>query len=98
MSAATKRSGRPSGVGRPPKLKPRDRRDWEHQAVCRDYDPELFFPVSRDDVDAGKSICRICPVRTDCLDEALAHDEIHGTRGGLDQWERAKLTGRKHIR
>ena len=41
--------------------------DWRHKAVCRDEDPELFFPVGNSgpalaQVAAAKKVCNRCPV------------------------------------
>ena len=49
---------------------------WRDDAVCRDADPDLFFPVgttgpARGDVDEAKRICRACPAQTQCLSWAL---------------------------
>ncbi len=57
---------------------------WRDQALCRDYDPDLFFPrVQRggsngkragepaEHIAAAKRICRMCPVDLECLDYAL---------------------------
>ena len=51
--------------------------DWRHKAVCRDEDPELFFPVGNSgpalaQVAAAKKVCNRCPVTSQCLAWALA--------------------------
>ena len=45
--------------------------DWRHKAVCRDEDPELFFPVGNSgpalaQIADAKLVCNRCPVTTDC--------------------------------
>lgn len=50
--------------------------------ACRDLGPDLFFSDDLDDVIAAKRVCLTCPVRTDCLDEAVARGERYGIWGG----------------
>lgn len=77
-------------------------RDWRCAAVCRDVDPDLFFPVGTDgpallQIIEAKAMCRRCPVVSQCLDWALTHGENDGVWGGmtadarraLRQWDRA---------
>ena len=50
--------------------------DWRHRALCRDEDPELFFPIGTTgpatvQVEQAKAVCRRCPVVQSCLDWAL---------------------------
>ncbi|WP_425438573.1 WhiB family transcriptional regulator [Pseudonocardia oroxyli] len=65
-------------------------------AVCRDVDPEVFFPVAEsgplrgEGVGRAKEICGGCPVRARCL--AWALDALpYGVAGGLDADERSEL-------
>jgi WhiB family redox-sensing transcriptional regulator len=69
------------------------RRDWWRSAACRETDPELFFPVTQYGPGAGetaraKAVCHACPVRRQCLQYALATDQMHGVWGGLTESER----------
>lgn len=66
---------------------------WREQAACRGTDPETFFPTAEDgptydaQVAVAKAICHRCPVRAQCLAEAL--DRIpYGIAGGLTPEER----------
>ncbi|CAM5280018.1 Transcriptional regulator WhiB [Streptomyces glaucescens] len=41
--------------------------DWRHNAVCREEDPELFFPIGNTgpallQIEEAKAVCRRCPV------------------------------------
>ena len=70
--------------------------NWDEEAACRSTDPDVFFP--RDDapgrsfdVRSAKRICRGCPVRTQCLEFALAARLEHGVWGGLTETERRSL-------
>lgn len=38
--------------------------DWRHQAVCREEDPELFFPIGNTgpallQIEEAKAVCRL---------------------------------------
>ena len=76
---------------------------WQSAAVCRDVDPELFFPTAvrgaayEAQVADAKQVCRRCPVRAQCLDFALAWVP-DGVAGGLDADERrAVRTHGRHV-
>ncbi|MGI5223573.1 WhiB family transcriptional regulator [Actinoallomurus sp. CA-142502] len=59
---------------------------WRDEAACRGMDPELFFPVGG--VAAStRRLCSRCPVREDCLIEAVA-DGLDGFWGGTTPKER----------
>lgn len=67
--------------------------DWRHRAVCRDEDPELFFPTSEvgpgsATVAAAKAVCRRCPVTEACLAWAMDSGQDHGIWGGRTPGER----------
>jgi len=49
---------------------------------CRAFDADLFFAESPEDVEYAKSLCRNCPIRTQCLAGALARGEPWGVWGG----------------
>ena len=41
--------------------------DWRHRALCRDEDPELFFPIGTTgpalvQIEQAKAVCQRCPV------------------------------------
>lgn len=65
---------------------------WRELAICRGLDPSLFFPDRDDDRtrDSAKAICAICPVRVDCLEDALLEKYQNGIRGGMTPRERVK--------
>lgn len=65
--------------------------DWTELALCAQTDPELFFPEKGGAIRAAKRICAGCPVRAECLADALAHDERFGVWGGLSERERRAL-------
>lgn len=66
--------------------------NWDDEAGCRGIDPDVFFPDRPSDLAlAAKAICRGCPVRTQCLEFALATRLDHGVWGGLTEVERRSL-------
>jgi WhiB family redox-sensing transcriptional regulator len=64
--------------------------DWE-LALCRQVDPELFFPEKGGSTRDAKATCRGCPIRAECLEYALDNDERFGVWGGLSERERRRL-------
>lgn len=80
-----------------------ERSDWWLEAACQGSTG--FFPTPpggaarlaawdayRREVAEAKAVCAACPVKTECLDYALDHDEEHlgkGIWGGTTYEERA---------
>lgn len=69
------------------------REDWQAEAACIDVPTEVFFPEDSSPwaSEAAKAVCHTCPVRSDCLDFAIAHSGTfgrHGVWGGLTEMER----------
>jgi WhiB family redox-sensing transcriptional regulator len=74
--------------------------DWRHRAICRDEDPELFFPIGNTgpallQIEQAKAVCRRCPVSHDCLAWALESGQDAGVWGGLSEDERRALKRRR---
>lgn len=65
--------------------------DWTEQALCAQTDPESFFPEKGGSTREAKKVCTSCPVRAECLDHALEHEERFGIWGGLSERERRAL-------
>lgn len=72
---------------------------WRYEAKCRGEDTEIFFPprdkaLYKPIADRAKAICLgkdgkpACPVRKQCLKEAIKNDELHGIFGGMSHRER----------
>jgi WhiB family redox-sensing transcriptional regulator len=80
--------------------------DWRHRALCRDEDPELFFPIGTTgpavvQIEQAKAVCRRCPVMQSCLEWALSSGQDSGVWGGLSEDERRALkrrTARTRVR
>lgn len=94
MSRLVPRVG--SGAGRPESAAEPASGGWRRVAACRDVDPEWFFPASEkgpdhdEQVERAKHVCAGCPVRAECLVEALARIP-YGIAGGLTEEERRVL-------
>ncbi|MGO8961560.1 MAG: WhiB family transcriptional regulator [Streptosporangiaceae bacterium] len=68
---------------------------WSDFALCAEVDPELFFPEKGGTSALAKRVCRACPVRTECLEDALGRNEKFGIRGGLSERERSVIRRRR---
>lgn len=64
---------------------------WRDRALCREVDPEIFYPARGGDPRPGKAVCGQCSVRTPCLDYAMDANERYGIFGGLSVKERDAL-------
>lgn len=64
---------------------------WHENALCQQTDPESFYPERGYSADYAKTICHRCPVKDECLQWALDHDEQHGVWGGKSEKERREL-------
>jgi WhiB family redox-sensing transcriptional regulator len=60
-------------------------------ARCVEVDPELHFPDKGHSTAPAKRVCMACEVRTECLEYALEHEEVHGVWGGLSYPQRRRL-------
>ncbi len=72
---------------------------WRRDAICRDTDPDLFFPVGTTgyalvQIDRAKQVCGECPVKVECLDYALDTNQDSGIWGGTSEEERRTLRRR----
>lgn len=66
---------------------------WEHEAACREYDTELWFPTSYISPEGlaqsglAITICSNCPVLRECLTTAIARE------GNISEDRRAGIWG-----
>ncbi len=70
--------------------------DWRKDAICRDTDPDLFFPVGTTgqaliQIDRAKEVCGQCPANRDCLEFALETNQDAGIWGGTSEEERRQM-------
>lgn len=67
---------------------------WTTRALCRQIDPDALF-VQGAAQNRAKLICQGCPVRAECLADALDNRVEFGVWGGMTERERRALL-RKH--
>ena len=79
---------------------------WRSKAICKDTDPDLFFPVGTTgqalvQIARAKEVCGECPVRVDCLEYAIETNQDSGIWGGTSEEERRtlrrRIAGRERI-
>jgi WhiB family redox-sensing transcriptional regulator len=71
--------------------------DWPNRAACKGTDPDELF-VQGAAQNRAKLVCRGCPVRTECLADALDNGIAFGIWGGMTERERRTLLQRSpHI-
>jgi WhiB family transcriptional regulator, redox-sensing transcriptional regulator len=58
------------------------------QAKCTEETSELFFSTNWADIEEAKSLCRVCPIMEDCLEEASRNNIEFGVWGGATFEER----------
>jgi WhiB family transcriptional regulator, redox-sensing transcriptional regulator len=68
--------------------------DWRVNASCRDENPDELFVRGKEQRKA-KLVCIACPVRTECLAEALDNRIEFGVWGGMTERERRALLRRR---
>jgi WhiB family redox-sensing transcriptional regulator len=68
--------------------------DWPASAACRGSDPDALF-VQGAAQNRAKTVCGGCPVRTECLADALDHQIEFGVWGGMTERERRALLRRR---
>jgi WhiB family redox-sensing transcriptional regulator len=74
--------------------------NWRSAGACLSADPDLFFPISSTgpaerQIARAKMICAGCVVRRECLEFALAHDQVYGIWGGTTAEDRQRDRRRK---
>lgn len=72
---------------------------WHNRAVCREEDPELFFPIGNTgpallQIEEAKAVCRRCPVMEICGQWALETGQDAGVWGGWSEDERRSIKRR----
>ncbi|KOV80584.1 WhiB family transcriptional regulator [Nocardia sp. NRRL S-836] len=68
--------------------------DWRINASCRDEEPDQLF-VRGAEQRKAKLVCLGCPVRMECLAEALDNRIEFGVWGGMTERERRALLRRR---
>ena len=70
--------------------------EWRDDALCRNTDPELFFPIGTTGsavvaITEAKRFCTSCTVSNACLDFALETNQDSGVWGGHSEEERRAI-------
>ena len=67
--------------------------NWRVNALCAEIPGDLWFADSTHTAEnkRAKQICKECPVRQECLEDALVHNMQHGIWGGMTPLERRSL-------
>lgn len=74
--------------------------DWRLSSACKEADPDIFFPTGAStpltkQIAQAKSICRDCPVSSECLQWALEDPLMDGIWGGTTHSERRAMRRRR---
>lgn len=68
------------------------RPEWHRHAACVGVAVEVFFPVRGQAPTEARTICATCPVREQCLAEALDDPGLDfGIRGGMSPRQRKRM-------
>ena len=68
--------------------------EWRKKAACLGMPTNVFFLERGASSKEAKTICNTCPVKTDCLNEAVRINPIYdsyGIYGGKSSRERNKI-------
>jgi len=73
--------------------------NWRTRAVCREEDPELFFPTGSTgpaaaQIEEAKAVCHRCPVMWECGKWAYETGQQDGVWGGRSEEERRAMKRR----
>ena len=64
---------------------------WMSHGNCAHRDPSMFFPSDGVGVEISRKACEGCPVKTQCLEYAIAERIDHGVWGGCSERERRRI-------
>jgi WhiB family transcriptional regulator, redox-sensing transcriptional regulator len=67
------------------------RPSWQRHGACRGESIETFVPSLGGKFDRAREVCRGCTVRQQCLDFALADEDVVGMWGGTTAAERRAM-------
>lgn len=82
-----------------------DDEDWRKDALCLEYDPDLFFPPEENPSQRAPAlviapdavaVCFRCKVNMECREWALRH-RVDGIWAGTTSRERAVIQKEQHI-
>lgn len=77
-----------------------EQQEWRQEARCKGVDTAVFFPNFKVEADwkaTAAKVCKGCPVKADCLEWAVTHDES-GLWAGTTTKERALMRKERGLR
>lgn len=69
--------------------------EWRLQAACKGKPTRWWFPEQGDTTEAGRAVCAVCPVQTECGDYAATAEETTGMWAGVLLDVRRPKTGQR---
>ena len=69
---------------------------WRALAACKGS-TALFYTERGEPTAEAKAVCAGCPVRAECLDDALEHNERFGVWGGKSERQRRDIAHRRRL-
>lgn len=69
---------------------------WMQHGSCAKVGPDdpLWYPTGGSTATPAIRVCNDCPVKSECLNHAITHQEAHGVWGGTSPATRLRLTTR----
>ena len=67
------------------------------QGLCREVDPDLFFPENSYDSLVARRVCQGCDVKVPCLEYAMGR-YVEGVWGGTTLAQRMRMKRAAHER
>ncbi len=65
---------------------------WVVRGLCREVDPEVFFPSPGRSAEPAKRVCARCPVSEECLAWSLEGEfPLEGVWAGLTKQQRSRF-------
>lgn len=64
---------------------------WLENAMCKQTDPDVFFPEKGCSSKNAKRICSSCDWQAKCLEYSLKNEEVFGVWGGTNEIERREI-------
>lgn len=70
---------------------------WQRYGACCGADIETFVPSIGGNFTKARELCRVCTVRQECLDFAMANEEVMGMWGMTTAPERRQLRASRGV-
>jgi WhiB family redox-sensing transcriptional regulator len=73
------------------------RPEWQRYGACRGQVIETFVPNKGGNFTTAREICQRCAVRQECLDFAMADEDLAGMWGGTTAPERRAMRAKRGV-